>query len=192
MSGDTSNVTLFPNADVFLGSLLSADPTPGEAFALTGTNPWAFVGILDGDAGFGEDQNADSTDFAGWGVGVIATGRRNLAITRTFTALEDNEQTLGLRYDVTGVTFASGGYSGDLGGRDLQKKFRLAWQLQLGSTLKTRITKNFAQVDSLGTVTEGENNIFSLPVTVKIYPEIVSGKPVYWTDYKGPVVVPGP
>jgi hypothetical protein len=188
MSGDTSNVTLWPDADVLIGSVASASPADGAAFALIGTDPWAFAGILDGSAGFTEDQSNDSNDFFGWGVGVIATGRKNIVITRTFTALEDNAQTLGLRYDTTGVTFSGGGYTGDLAGRDLQRKFRLALQLQSGDILKRQITKNYAQIETLGTVTEGEDGLFSLPVTVKIYPEIVSGKPVYWETYKCPVV----
>jgi hypothetical protein len=189
MSGDTTNVTLFPDADVLIGAVTSDSPADGEDFALTGTDPWVFAGILDGSAGFTEDQANDSQDFFGWGVGVIATGRKNLVITRTFTALEDNPETLGLRYDTTGITFASGGYTGDLAGRDLQRRFRIAAQLQVGDTLKRMISKNYAQIDTLGTVTEGEDAIFSLPVTVKIYPEIIDGKPVYWETYKGPVVV---
>lgn len=198
MSGDSSNVTLWPDADVLIGSVASDSPADGEAFALTGSDPWAFAGILDGDAGFTEDQSSDSTDFSGWGVGVVATGRRNLVITRTFTALEDNAETLALRYSTDGVTFTGANYTGTLAGRDLQKRFRLAFQTQLGDQLKRNISKNYVQIDSLGTVTEGENAIFSLPVTVKIYPEITtdpdSGLAIatYWETYRGPVVVPSP
>jgi len=198
MSGDTTNVSLWPNADVLIGAVTSDSPDPGEPFALTGTDPWAFAGILDGDAGFAEDQANDNNKFFGWGVGTIAVANRNLSITRTFTALEDNEETLGLRYDVSGITFTSGAYSGDLGGRDLQRQFRLAMQMQKAGKLKRFITKNYAQINSLGTVTEGENNLFSLPVTVEIFPTLVvdgdTGEvtPVYWETYLGPVVVPGP
>jgi hypothetical protein len=191
MSGDTNNVTLWPDADVFIGSVASTNPADGVDFALTGSNPWAFAGILDGEAGFGETQNADSNNFFGWGVGIVATGRRNLVITRTFTAIEDNKQSLALRYDTSGITFSSGGRTGTLAGRDLQAKFKFGFQLQKGSTLHRRICKNYAQIETLGDVTEGENNIFSLPVTVTIYPEIDSttGKPIYWQEYVGPVVV---
>lgn len=186
MAGDVDNVAVWAEADVLIGPLTAANPTGGEDFALTGTDPWSFVGILDGSAGFTESQASASTDHTGWGVGVVATTRKDQTITVAFTALEDNEETLSLRYDTTGVTFASGGYSGDLAGRDLQDKFKLAREVRTGGVIKRQITKNYAQVESLGDVTEGEDNLAKLPVVVKIYPEIVDGKSVYWETYKGP------
>jgi hypothetical protein len=174
-------------------SARSRPPTPptGVDFALTGSNPWAFAGILDGEAGFGETQNADSNNFFGWGVGVVATGRRNLVIARTFTAIEDNKQTLALRYDTSGITFGSGGRTGTLAGRDLQAKFKFGFQLQKGTHAAPPDLQELRPDRHPRDVTEGENNIFSLPVTVTIYPEIdpTTGKPIYWQEYVGPVVV---
>lgn len=186
MSGDVDNVAVWSEADVLLGPLTAANPADGADFALTGTDPWAFVGILDGAAGFTESQASTSTDHTGWGYGVIATTRKDQTITIAFTALEDNAETLGLRYDTSGVTFSAGGYSGDLAGRDLQDKFKIAREVRTGGVIKRQISKNYAQIESLGDVTEGEDSLARLPVVVKIYPEIVDGKPVYWETYKGP------
>ena len=181
MAGDVSNVAVWSEADVLIGPLTATNPTAGAAFLLTSGN-WDFAGILDGGAGFVESQSNTSTDHTGWGYGTVATTRKDLTITRTFTALEDNEQTLSLRYDTSGVTFATGTYSGDLAGRDLQDKFKIAFEVRTGTTIKRLISKNYAQVDSLGDVTENEDGLASLPVTVKIYPDS-SG--VFWETYKG-------
>lgn len=186
MSGDTDNVAVWSEADVLLGSLTATNPTAGAAFTLndgdTVTTEWDFAGILDGSAGFSESQTNDSTDFPGWGVGTVATSRKNLTITRTFTVLEDNPITLGLRYDTTGLTVNASGYTGTLAGRDLNGKFKVAFEVRTGTTIKRLISKNYAQVDSIGDTTEGEDNIASFPVTVKIYPD-ANGE--FWVTYKG-------
>src|SRR5690349_8740880 len=111
MSGDVDNVAVWAEADVLLGPLTAPNPAAGADFALTGTDPWGFAGILDGSAGFTESQSSTSTDHTGWGVGVVATTRKDLSITRTFTALEDNEETLRLRYNTDGIVFTADGYS---------------------------------------------------------------------------------
>lgn len=181
MAGDTDNVSVWAEADVLVGPVTATIPTTGADFAVD----WEFVGILDGSAGFGESQSNDATDFNGWGYGVVASSRKNLAITRTFTMLEDNETTQGLRYDTSGVTYSGGGYTGTLRGRDLNEKFRIGFELRQGTTLKRMISSNYAQIESIGDVTEGEDNTSSFPVTVKIYPDS-DGE--YWTVFKGAAV----
>lgn len=186
MAGDTDNVAVWSEADVLIGSLTATNPTDGAAFTLnappTTTTEWDFAGILDGAAGFGETQSNDSTDFPGWGVGTVATSRKNLAITRTFTVLEDNPITLGLRYDTSDVTFSTGGYSGTLAGRDLNEKFKVAFETRSGDVVKRLISKNHAQIESIGDVSEGEDNVASFAVTVKIYPDADGN---FWETYKG-------
>lgn len=186
MAGDTDNVAVWSEADVLVSGLLSTNPTAGADFVLNDPpdelDEWDFAGILDGSAGFSETQANDSTDFPGWGIGTVATSRKNLAITRTFTVLEDNMTTLGFRYDTTGITVAGAGYSGNLKGRDLSKKFKIAFETRSGTTAKRLISKNHAEIDSIGDVTEGEDNVASFPVTVKIYPD-ASG--TFWVTWKG-------
>lgn len=190
MAGDTENVAVWSEADVLIGSLTATNPTAGAAFTLNDPDAdpdpiddqWDFVGILDGSAGFAETQANDSTDFPGWGIGTVATSRKNLAITRTFTVLEDNPITQALRYDTSGLTVSGTGYSGNLAGRDLFHKFKIAFETRTSETVKRLISKNHAEVDSIGDVTEGEDNVASFSVTVKIYPD-ASG--LYWVTYKG-------
>lgn len=186
MAGDTDNVAVWSEADVLLGSLTATVPTAGADFTLnsppTTTSEWDFAGILDGGAGFTESQTNDSTDFPGWGVGTVASTRRNLAITRTFTVMEDNAVTLGLRYDTDGVTFAADGYTGTLAGRDLNYKFKIAFETRTGDVVRRLISTNYAQIDSIGDVAEGEDAVASFSVTVKIYPDADGN---FWETYKG-------
>ena len=186
MAGDTDNVAVWSEADVLLGSLTATNPATNAAFLLnadpTPVTEWDFAGILDGAAGFGETQANDSTDFMGWGVGVIASSKKNLAVTRTFTVLEDNPITLGLRYDTSAIVVAGTGYSGTLAGRDLNEKFKIAFETRSGGVLKRLISKNYAMIDSIGDVTEGEDNVASFAVTVKVFPNASNE---LWVTYKG-------
>lgn len=185
MAGDPNNAGVWAEADVLTAGLAVANPVGNAAFVVT-TGNWSPVGILDGSAGFSESQDFDSTDYFGWGFGKIASSRKNLAITKTFTALEENLVTLGLAYDASGLTVSSGVTSGDLAARDLNLKFKIAFELRggpgTGASLRRLISKNYAQIDSIGDVTEGEDNLMTRQVTVAIYPD---ANKKYWVYYKG-------
>lgn len=181
-AGNPDNAEVWAEADVLIGTVASVIPVAGAAFALTGTDKWQFVGLLDGGQGFSEAQTNSSTDHTAWGFGVVATTRRDLAITKTFTVLEENLVTLALFYDTTGLTFTGDDYAGDLAGRDLTEKFRIAFETRTGGTIKRRVSKNFAQIDSIGDASEGEDALESRQVVVKVYPDEDG---VYWYAYKG-------
>lgn len=181
-AGNPDNAEVWAEADVLIGTVASVIPVGGAAFALTGADKWSFVGLLDGGQGFSEAQTNDATDHNAWGFGVVATTRRNLAITKTFTVLEENLVTLALFYDTSGLTFTGDNYAGDLAGRDLTEKFRIAFATRSGGVEKRRVSKNFAQIDSIGDATEGEDALESRQVTVKIYPDDAG---IYWYAFKG-------
>ena len=99
MAGNPSNVNIWDEADVYV--LFPDALTPGESVEdhLPATidedmpAEWDLVGLLDGDGGFGESRDWDSTDHFAWGFGKIKVSRRNFAMQRTFTALEENATT---------------------------------------------------------------------------------------------------
>jgi hypothetical protein len=191
VAGDTTNVAVWGAADVFIGSLTAPIPSTNAAFTLnatsggTGTTNWDFVGILDGSAGFAESQAFDSTDFNGWGYGVVASSKKNLAITRTFTCLEENLITLALRYDASGVTNTSGNLAGTLKGRNLNNKFRVAFETRATGVVERYISNNYALIDAIGDATYGEDNLASFAVTVKVFPTVSGSTATYWNYYKG-------
>ncbi|HET7666542.1 MAG TPA: hypothetical protein VFK56_10830 [Mycobacterium sp.] len=190
MSGDVNNTAVWNEADVFIGDLAATNPTAGAAFTLNEssggtagtTTEWDFVGLLDGSAGFGEQESITSTDHSAWGYGVITTTKKDFKLTRTFTALEDNTTVLGLLYDATGVTFTGNNFSGDLKVRDNSRQFKVAFETRSGTEIKRYISAGHAMVESIGQVTEGEDGLQSRPVTVTIYPDSTK---VLWHTYKG-------
>lgn len=97
MARSPENVNIWQDARVWL-SLASTRPvlplTADEAVAETDfTTGWGEFGILDGEAGFGEERSFDETEHFGWGIGLIKIGTRNFKLNRTLSALEDNEAT---------------------------------------------------------------------------------------------------
>lgn len=181
MAGDTDNTSVWSEADVYIGALDAPNPTGNAAFSLV-DGDWDLVGLLDGSAGFGEQQSIDSTDHNAWGYGVIATTRRNFKLTRTFTALEDNETVMGLIYDASGVTFTDEDYTGTLKVRDNALKFKIAFELRDGVKVRRMISANYGQIEEIGEVSESEDGIQSRPITVAIYP---NGSQELWVTFKG-------
>lgn len=93
MSGDTTNVNSWANADVYVAPVGTSSPADIDTEFGAG---WDLVGILDGDAGFEHARNWDVTEKFGWGVGIVKTTRRNYSEKVTFTALEENAVTFAL------------------------------------------------------------------------------------------------
>lgn len=186
MAGTPSNAAVWANADVYIGALTAVDPVDGAAFGVD----WDAVGLLNGDDGFSESIDMDSSDFYAWGGILVATTRKNFKLTRSFTAYEDNATVFDLWYPGHDVTFdGSGGYTGTVNVPDLQAKFKIAFEVRTGSTIKRVISKNYAQVDSRGESKDGEGDLASRPCTVAIYPADVdvNGKAALFSVYRGPV-----
>lgn len=185
MAGDPGNAAVWANADVYIGAIDATIPSGGAAF----DNTWDAVGLLSGDDGFNESINVDSSDFFAWGGVLIATTRRNLKVTRSFTAYEDNETVFDLWYGGNhDVVFADGGYEGGLYVPDLQAKFRIAFETRTGDTIKRLVSANYAQIDDRGDNKASETDIESRPCTVTIYPSAadVDGLFQLFHTYKGP------
>lgn len=97
MARNPENVNIWQDARVWLSLAatrptlpIDADTAVTEAEFATG---WGEFGILDGDAGFGEERSSDETKHYGWGIGLVKIGNKNFELSRTFSCLEDNEAT---------------------------------------------------------------------------------------------------
>ncbi|UOK18008.1 major tail protein [Gordonia phage Santhid] len=99
MAGNPDNAILWDSADVYSlkPSAITGNQTIADLLPELSTDPfpdaWDLVGLLNGDDGFGEEREWDETDHSAWGYGVIKVGSRNFAMTRTFTALEPENET---------------------------------------------------------------------------------------------------
>lgn len=103
MGGSPNNVSLWDEADVY--ALFPEDIEPGKTIAdyiptaatEPFTAPWQLVGLLNGDSGFEESRDRDSTKHPAWGYGPIIQSFKDAEYERKFTALEDNPTTQRLK-----------------------------------------------------------------------------------------------
>lgn len=180
MAGSPSNAAVWGGADVLIAPIGTAIPTGNAAF----DPAWEFVGLLDGGQGFEESIETSSTDHEAWGYGVIATTYKGTKVTKTFTALEENETVMGLVYDVSGMTFddVAGTYAGDLAIRDNTERVLVAFVTRSGDTERRQITKNYATIAASSAGSESEESLQSKGFTVTIVPD--ANRVLYYT-YKG-------
>ena len=163
MAGDPSNARLWADADVYVSFDTSAsDPTDID----TPFGPeWELVGILNGDDGFTESREEETTDHYGWGGMLLRTGRRNFKLTRTFTALESNEVTYRLRYPgstSTQIVAPSG---------NRIERVKVAFETVDGD-IKRRVISAFeAEITVDGDVTENESDISAITFVATIFPD---------------------
>lgn len=94
MARDPGNVNIWTDARIFFAPATAARPAmPLTAAAEIDELVWDEFGILDGDAGIGEERSNDETKHYGWGLGLIKIGNKNFELSRTFSCLEDNDAT---------------------------------------------------------------------------------------------------
>lgn len=193
MAGNPNNASVWAYADVYIGSMDAEIPADGEDFG----PDWDAVGLLNGDDGFSETMDVDSSDHFAWGGILVATTRSNFKLTRSFTAFEDNETVFDLVYAGHDVAFSGdGSYSGDVHVPDLQARFKIAFVTRSGTgadaQVKRVISKNYAQVEERGDAQESETEISSRAITVAIYPteeDPDTGKSTLFSVYKGPLAL---
>lgn len=103
MAGNTSNVSLWDEADVYV--LFPEDIAAGntiEDYFPANVNeefvsPWIPAGLLNGGNGFEDSRDRDSTKHPAWGYGPILQSFKDPEYERTFTCLEDNPVTARLK-----------------------------------------------------------------------------------------------
>ncbi len=180
MAGNTANAAVWGGADVLIAPLGTAIPDGNAAF----DPAWKYVGLLNGEQGFEEGLEVQSTDHSAWGYGVIATTYQGQKTTRTFTALEENSVVMGLVYDVSDMTFddVEGTYEGDLKVRDVTERVLIAFVTRSGGIEKRAITKAGATVMPTSAGTESETALASKSFTATIIPD---ASKALWTVYKG-------
>jgi hypothetical protein len=180
VAGNPDNAAVWGGADVLIAPVGTAIPVGNAAFVAA----WEYVGLLDGGQGFEETIETESTDHEAWGYGVIATTYKGTKVTKTFTALEENEIAMGLVYDVSGATFddVAGTYVGDLAVRDNTERVMVAFVTTSGANERRMITKNYATIAASSAGSESEEALASKSFTVTVVPD---ENQVLYYAYKG-------
>ena len=181
LSGLTSTLPTGTPAGATLATMgfILNDPSAGTPV----TTEWDPVGSLSDDDPMNDgEESIDRTGHSAAGLGEYAATFKNQAETITFTALETTLRTLGLVYDASGLTETAGTIEGDLNWRDPMKKYRVALVRHNDTTLERKVTKNYAQVESIGR-SFGDGKAMR-EVTMNIYRPSDGGAP--WKYYLGP------
>jgi hypothetical protein len=159
MSGDPTKANLWTDADVYVSTNLSA-ALPVDADTQFGVD-WNLVGLLDGDDGFPETRDEDTSDLFAWGGILVRTSRQHFKLTKSFTALEDNETTFGLIWP---------GSTSDMIKVPKPARVLVAFETREGDKVRRLITALYAEVTLDGDHGENETDLESATLACTIFP----------------------
>lgn len=172
MSGDTTKVNLWADADVYVAAI--GAPVPADA-STPFSGSWTLVGLLDGDQGFEESRSEDVKDHYAWGGILVATTRSKFKLEKKFTVLEDNVQTRALIWPGSTSTSTIVPVPTDI---------LVAFETRRGGIVRRKITSSRAQVGVDGGIKDDETDMTAVTLVATIFPNsttkelfIEQGKP---------------
>lgn len=175
MSGDTSNVKFWADADVLITTDLEApNPSENEEFSAA----WQYLGIINGEDGWSTTREEEATRHYGWGT-YIGERRRNFSESTTVVALETNPVTRQLRYP--------GSPDGGIKAPDYSIQYKVAFEKREGNKVYRRISAYRAEIVLDGDVTENESDPDSYSFLVTPLPH--PGSDLLWIEQGGPTTV---
>ncbi|NUS25944.1 MAG: Ig domain-containing protein [Streptomyces sp.] len=159
MAGDPLKANLWTDADVYISTNLSA-ALPANADTPFGSD-WHLVGLLDGDDGFPESRDEDTDDKFAWGGILVRTSRQHFKLTKSFTALEDNDTTYGLLWPGSSPTQIV---------VPRPARVRIAFETREGDKGRRLISAQYAEVALDGDHGENETDLESATFAATIFP----------------------
>ncbi|WP_432027461.1 Ig-like domain-containing protein [Streptomyces sp. 1222.5] len=159
MAGDPLKANLWTDADVYISTNLSATlpANPDTPFG----SDWHLVGLLDGDDGFPESRDEDTDDKFAWGGILVRTSRQHFKLTKSFTALEDNDTTYGLLWPGSTPTQIV---------VPRPARVRIAFETREGEKVRRLISAQYAEVALDGDHGENETDLESATFAATIFP----------------------
>lgn len=159
--GNPENASLWRNADVFVATSIDDATLPADASTAFGAG-WGQVGLLDGDAGMETEREEDREDHYAWGGIIVRTSRKNFKLTRKVTLLEDNAVTRSLIWPGSTATEIV---------VPRPQPVKVAFELREGDRVRRLITRNYAEFDVDGAITESESELTKYPMVATIFPD---------------------
>lgn len=158
MAGDPTKATVWPEADVYIGGVNATNPANvSTAF----NSDWDLLGLLDGDDGYTQSREEETTDIYAWGGILVRTTRRNFKQTIGFTALEDNETTRQLIWP--------GSPPGQLI-VPRPARVKIAFEMREGSEVRRLISAFEAEVAINGDIVDNESDLTRYELLATIFP----------------------
>jgi hypothetical protein len=167
MSGDAKNTSLWQGADVYIAPEGTVGPNDVTSSWAAG---WSLVGLLDGDEGFTEGRESETSEKYAWGGILYRRTSSKHKRTFRFVALEDNETTFALVNPGSTRTTADGVRTGTIKVPTVGTRFAIGFQLVDGGRTKRRHAKS-AEVQEVAEIKESETDPTVYEITVVIFPE---------------------
>ena len=181
MAGDATQVHLWADADVYYAVTGTTEPTTVTA---AWAAPWKLVGLLDGEEGFTEAREEETTEKFAWGSRLVKKTHSKHKRTFKFVALEDNTNTFAI------VNPGSPARTGTIGNSSVQTssvktpkytEVAIGLETREGATVRRRLIKR-ADIEMTGEVKDSESDVSVYEFTVTIVPETTG---VLYTDLVG-------
>lgn len=159
MAGDPTKANLWTDADVYVSWNLAA-ALPADAETPFGAD-WKLIGLLDGDEGFPETRDEDTDDKFAWGGIIVRTSRQHFKLTKSFTALEDNEWTRKLVWPGSTETQIK---------VPKPERVLVAFETREGDKVRRLATALYAECSLDGDHGENETDLESATIACTIFP----------------------
>ncbi|MDR6868718.1 hypothetical protein J2Y69_003342 [Microbacterium resistens] len=168
MAGNAKNTAQWAGADVYI----TRDPNvaaPTDLIAPWALG-WAVVGLLDGEEGFTEEREDETSERFAWGGILVRRSKSKHKRTIRFVALEDNSTTFGLvnpgsdRESLNGTrrSVVKVPVAGD--------RFSIGFETRDGDRKKRRVVET-AEVQEVAEIKESETEPTVYDITVVIFPD---------------------
>ncbi|AYN58493.1 major tail protein [Arthrobacter phage Liebe] len=168
MSGDAKQTTLWQGADVFIAPEGTAGPT--DTTTAWGID-WEAVGLLDGEEGFTEGRDQDTSEHYAWGGHLYRRTTSKHKRSFKFVALEDNDVVFDLVNPGSTRTSVGGVRTGVIKAPVAGQKFAVGFQLTDGPDRVKRRYAATAEVSEVAEIKESESDPTVYEITVLVFPE---------------------
>lgn len=167
MAGNAENTSIWDGADVYIAAE-GVEETPSDL-----VTPWAAawqaVGLLDGEEGFTQGREEESSEHYAWGGVLFKRTRSKHKRTFKFVALEDNATTFGLINPGSTRTSAGGIRTAAIK-VPTANRFAIGFEVREGTKVKRRYAVH-AEVTEIGEIKESETEPTVYEITVVVFPE---------------------
>lgn len=169
MAGDAKNTSLWQGADVFIAPEGTTGPTD---VTTAWASVWVPVGLLDGEEGFTEGREQDTSEHYAWG-GILF--RRTMSKHKRsfkFVALEDNDTVFELVNpgSTRTVDATTGIRTGKIKAPVAGQRFAVGFELRDNGKVKRRFAKS-AEVSDVDEIKESETEPTVYGITSLLFPE---------------------
>ncbi|WWV91845.1 major tail protein [Microbacterium phage phiMiGM15] len=167
MTGNAKNTNQWAGADVYIAPAGTEGPLDLDS---AWPAAWKPVGLLDGEEGFTESREDETSERYAWGGLLVRRSKSKHKRTIRFVALEDNATTFGL-VNPGSTRSVTGGVR-----RSVVKvpisgvKFAIGFETRDGDRTKRRVVDT-AEVDEVGEIKESETEPSIFDVTTILFPD---------------------